>query len=240
MKIDIKGVIISDSDQFIYDWFGINATSPSLVSKQIKKAKNNEDLEIYINSGGGSVFSGSEIYTLLKDYEGKVIVKIVGMAASAASVIAMSGDKVMISPTGQLMIHNSSVSSSGDHMSHENTAEMLKIVDESISNAYCLKTGLSKEELLNLMGKETYMSAQIALNYKFADEIMFDGNKILNSTSNIGGDITLPQEVIDKVRNELKKMPNIENNISIIPEIKEEDEKLKLAKAKARARLNIL
>ena len=101
MNISVKGPIIDSDDQWIYDWFGIEATSPKKVIDLINQAKNNEDLEIEINSGGGSVFAGSEIYTALKSYNGKVITKIVGLAASAASVIAMGGDIVLITPTGQ-------------------------------------------------------------------------------------------------------------------------------------------
>lgn len=243
MKIEIKGPIISDGEQWIYDWFEIPATSPSSVAKQMKKASNNEQLEIHINSGGGSVFSGSEIYTMLKDYKGDVIVKIVGVAASAASVIAMSGKKIMMSPTGQIMIHNASTSGRGDHNEHQHTATLLKTIDESIANSYRLRTGMSQEELLGLMEQETWLSPQKALNYKFIDEIMFDNEKILNSMSAIQlkNDGTLPQEVIDKVRNELKKMPNVVNEMSTepVPEVenKEQEDKIKLLKAKIKLRI---
>ncbi|MGL5229565.1 MAG: head maturation protease, ClpP-related [Cetobacterium sp.] len=243
MKIEIKGPIISDGEQWIYDWFEIPATSPSSVAKQMKKASNNEQLEIHINSGGGSVFSGSEIYTMLKDYKGDVIVKIVGVAASAASVIAMSGKKIMMSPTGQIMIHNASTSGRGDHNEHQHTATLLKTIDESIANSYRLRTGMSQEELLGLMEQETWLSPQKALNYKFIDEIMFDNEKILNSMSAIQlkNDGTLPQEVIDKVRNELKKMPNVVNEMPTepVPEVenKEQEEKIKLLKAKIKLRI---
>lgn len=243
MKIEIKGPIISDGEQWIYDWFEIPATSPSSVAKQMKKASNNEQLEIHINSGGGSVFSGSEIYTMLKDYKGDVIVKIVGVAASAASVIAMSGKKIMLSPTGQIMIHNASTSGRGDHNEHQHTATLLKTIDESIANSYRLRTGMSQEELLGLMEQETWLSPQKALNYKFIDEIMFDNEKILNSMSAIQlkNDGTLPQEVIDKVRNELKKMPNVVNEMPTepVPEVKnkEQEDKIKLLKAKIKLRI---
>lgn len=236
MKIEIRGPIISDGDQWIYDWFEIPATSPSLVSKQIKKAEENERLEIFINSGGGSVFSGSEIYSILKDYQGEVIIKIVGVAASAASVIAMSGSKIMMSPTAQIMIHNSSAPDWGDHRVHEKTADLLKVIDESISNSYRLKTGLEKEELLNLMEKETWLSPQNALKYKFIDEIMFDDAKILASIE-LKSDGTLPKEVIDKVRNELKKIPDIQNNADLGKVSNLEQDKIELLKAKLKINL---
>jgi len=152
-KINIKGVIIPNDHKWIYDWFEMESTCPNDVSKVIDDA-NGEDVEIVINSGGGDVFSGSEIYTVLKDYKGNKTVKIVGVAASAASIIAMAGDKVLISPTAQIMIHNVRASGSGDYRDFEHTADVLKNYNKSIANAYRLKTGLSEKELLELMDKE--------------------------------------------------------------------------------------
>ncbi|UUV17367.1 Clp protease ClpP [Fusobacteria bacterium ZRK30] len=234
MKINIKGPIISDGDQWIYDWCGIPATSPSSVSKLMNKAEKNEELEIIINSGGGSVHAGSEIYTTLKDYDGDVIVKIVGIAASAASVIAMSGTKVMMSPTAQIMIHNSAVYTGGNHSELEHTAGVLKTIDAGIANAYELKTGMSHDELLELMEAETYFDSKKAVDHKFADEIMFTETKIVNSAQTLA-DGTLPQAVIDKIRNELKDKEGIVNSEKIPPEPKVNNE-LKLAKLKLRLR----
>jgi ATP-dependent Clp endopeptidase proteolytic subunit ClpP len=216
VKIDVKGPIIDNDDQWIYDWFGIDATSPKKVSDLINKAENNEDLEVEINSGGGSVFAGSEIYTALKSYSGNVTVKIVGLAASAASVIAMAGDKISISPTAQVMIHNASGAFGGDYRDMEKGAEILKNVNAAISNAYRLKTGLSNEELLNMMNQETWLTAQQALDNKFVDEIMFTDDVKLVASINNG---MLPQEVIEKMRNNFK-------NQKINEKIKNEKEKL--------------
>lgn len=214
-KINVKGPIIDNDDQWIYDWFGIDATSPKKVQDQLSNFKKNEDLEVEINSGGGSVFAGSEIYTILKDYKGNVIVKIVGLAASAASVIAMAGDKVLISPVGQLMIHNASGCFGGDYRDMEKGAEILKNVNATISNAYKIKTGLSSEELLEMMNKETWLTPQKALDNKFVDEIMFtDGVKLVASINNG----MLPQEVINKMRDKLKnELPqeNINNDLEL-------------------------
>lgn len=213
MKISIKGPIIDSDDQWIYDWFGVEATSPKKVSDLINQAKNNEDLEIEINSGGGSVFAGSEIYTSLKSYGGKVITKVVGLAASAASVITMAGDNILISPTGQIMIHNASGGFGGDYRDMEKGAEILKNVNATISNAYRLKTGLSNEELLEMMNKETWLTPQQALEKKFVDEIMFTNDIKLVASINNG---MLPLEVINKMKMELinKETPKEpENNI---------------------------
>lgn len=197
MKIDIKGPIVSNDDLWIYEWFEIDATSPGMVHDALKEA-NGSDVEVHINSGGGSVFDGSEIYTALKDYEGNVTVKIVGLAASAASVIAMAGDKVLMSPTSQMMIHNASVLAAGDYRDMEHTAEVLKNVNKTIANAYRIKSGLSDEELLELMNKETWFTPQQALDKGLIDEIMFDQNYQLVASFNSG---VLPREVIEKVKN---------------------------------------
>lgn len=213
MKISVKGPIIDNDDQWIYDYFEVEATSPSKINDLINQA-NNEDLEVEINSGGGSVFAGSEIYTALKSYSGKVTTKVVGLAASAASVIAMAGDKIEISPTGQLMIHNASGGFGGDYREMEKGAEILKNVNATISNAYRLKTGLSSEELLEMMNKETWLTPQQALEMKFVDEIMFTNDIKLVASINNG---MLPQEVINKMKMELKnKIPKvIENDIEV-------------------------
>ena len=219
MKVKIKGVIVANDDKWIYDYFGVEAVSPQDVETQLEKA-NGQELEVEINSGGGDVFAGSEIYTSLKEYKGMVIAKIVGVAASAASLPAMAANKVVISPTAQIMIHNVSVyGGGGDYRDMEHYAEMLKNYNVSIANAYQLKTDMNQEELLDLMNKETWMNAQKAVELKFADEIMFDeGNKLVASL----GNGLLPREVINKVKNEFQAVKN--------------EEKLKVAQAK----LNLL
>lgn len=201
MKIDIKGPIIDSDEQWIYDWFGIEATSPKKVNDLIDQCKNNEEIEVIINSGGGSVFAGSEIYTSLKSYKGDVTVKIVGIAASAASVAAMGGKKIAISPTGQMMIHNAAGDFRGDYRAMQKGAEILQKVNKTISNAYVLKTGLEHEELLSMMNREEWLTPQEALEKGFVDEIMFtNGVKLVASISSG----MLPNEVIDKIRNALK------------------------------------
>lgn len=203
-RIEIKGTIIPNDYQWIYDLFEIEATSPAKVSRAIADA-NGDDLEIAINSGGGDVFSGSEIYTALKSHAANVEVQIVGVAASAASVIAMAGNKIKMSPTGQLMIHNATTSTRGDKREHRHTADFLQTVDSAIANAYRLKTGMSQTELLALMNKETWMNAQDALAKGFIDEIMFDEGGQLRAVAFSGGEM-IPQQVIDRIRNEFAKI----------------------------------
>ena len=220
MKINVKGVIVSSSDAWIYEWLDIEHTSPNDVNKSIEDAKG-EDLEVMFNSGGGDVFAGSEIYTSFKDYKGKSVGKIVGIAASAASVAAMGVDILQVSPTAQVMIHNSAMQTSGDNRDLTKDAGILKGIDESIANAYILKTGLPQDEVLQLMADETWLTAQQAKDKGFADVIMFEDNK--KFAANVGNGL-LPQSVINKIRNEFTEKNKIKNkNI--------ENEALQLAKA---------
>lgn len=209
-KINIKGPIISSSDAWIYAWFGIENTNPKAVNEAIEKA-NGEDLEVEINSGGGSVFAGSEIYTALKSYAGNVTVRIVGIAASAASVVAMAGKKILMSPTAQMMIHNVSSRAAGDYREMEHTAEILKSANDTIANAYRLKTGKTQEELLKLMDYETWMTAEKAKELGFVDEIMFEEAELVASLDYSG---MLPPEVINKIRNTIKSPVSSQTNES--------------------------
>jgi ATP-dependent Clp protease protease subunit len=208
-KIGIKGVIIPNDEQWIYDLFEIEATSPKKVSEKIEKA-NGEDLEIEINSGGGSVFAGSEIYTAIREYKGDVIVKVVGIAASAASVIAMAGKKVVMSPTAQMMIHNASGIARGDHNEMTHVAGILKSVNETVANAYRIKSGMDQKSLLSMMEKETWLTPAKAKEYGLIDEIMFENE--LELVANYEGVGTLPKEIIENIRNKvaLQKEEKIE------------------------------
>ncbi len=196
--IDIKGEIINSNNQWIYDWLGMEATSPKKISDALRDA-GGEDVEIHINSPGGDVFAGSEIYTLLRAYSGKVKVKILGIAASAASVIAQAGESE-ISPTGMFMIHNVKTWSSGDYRDMEYTAETLKAANESIINAYMAKTGMTQEELQGLMDRETYMAAAQAVEYGFVDKVMF-AEQAPELRNGFG---LLPEETLKKIKNLIK------------------------------------
>ena len=127
---------------------------------------------VWINSPGGDCIAASRIYSMLMDYTGEVTVKIDGIAASAASVIAMAGTKVLMAPTALLMIHNPATGAFGDHVDMKKAIEMLDEVKESIINAYEIKTGLSRAKLSHLMDAETWMNANMAVELGFADEVM--------------------------------------------------------------------
>lgn len=235
-RIDVKGVIVSNDDKWIYDYFEIENTSPNDVLNKLPK--DNSPIEVIINSPGGDVFAGSEIYTELKEYPGNITVKIVGIAASAASVVAMAGTKVLISPTAQIMIHNVSSIAQGDYRVMKHEAEMLKNYNKSIANAYMLKTGLSQEELLTLMDKETWLNAQQAKEKGFVDEIMFDSTNRL-----VAGPTTslLPQNVINKMRNMKNELINNQQEEDLqIPNHEENEKSDDLEMAKAKLKLKTL
>lgn len=132
---------------------------------------------IWVNSPGGDVFAAAQIYNLLMDYPGDVTVKIDGIAASAASVIAMAGTKVLISPIGMIMIHNPMMLAMGDSEEMQKAIDMLSEVKESIINAYEIRTGLSRAKISHLMDGETWMSAKKAVELGFADGILFTQDK---------------------------------------------------------------
>ena len=134
------------------------------------------DITIWVNSPGGDVFAAAQIYNLLMDYPGKVTIKIDGLAASAASVIAMAGGEVLMSPVSMLMVHNPMTIAFGDTIEMEKAIAMLSEVKESIINAYELKTGMSRAKISRLMDNETWMNAKKAVELGFADGILFSDN----------------------------------------------------------------
>lgn len=228
-RINVKGDIIPNDYQWIYDWLEWDATSPKMVENALDEA-NGADIEVIINSPGGDVYSGVEIYTLLKDYAGNVTVKIAGIAGSAASVIAMSGDKVMISPPAQIMIHNVSSVSVGDYHDHLHSSDVLKNWNKSIANAYALKTGLTESELLTMMNKETWLNAQQAIDKGFADEIMFDDSGSIKLTASATG--IIPPQVINKIRNELIKSKGREEQMVVNKNTQHADKQQAIAETK--------
>lgn len=175
--VKVNGAIIADNAQEIYDWVGIDAFSPKKMHEAIEKA-NGGTLEVHINSGGGNVFSGSEIYTAMRAYKGKIIVSINSIAASAASVIAMGGDRVLMSPTAQMMIHNVSVTSGGDYRIMDHTSSVLQNANKTIANAYVLKSGGQAEDFLRMMDDETWLTPQQALELKLIDGIQFSDEEM--------------------------------------------------------------
>jgi len=168
-QIKIKGAIISNDSIPMYQ----EAQKEYTALKDIQIPFPDRPLEVIINSGGGDVFTGSEIYSMLKSHKGHVTVKIVGVCASAASMVAMAGDTVEMSPTGLLMIHNAMGWTFGNTQEHEKQIKSLEEANDSIAKAYQNKTGLPLPEIRDLMKAETWFSCNKAIEYGFVDKEMF-------------------------------------------------------------------
>lgn len=170
MKISIRGPIVSSNQHRFYQFYGMEATSPRSVADTLAKG-NGERAEVEINSGGGEIFAASEIYTALRNYAGGVIVRIVGLAASAASIIAMAGESEM-TPTGMMMIHNVQTSADGDYRQMEHTAGVLRDANHAIISAYVAKTGRPEAEIAAMMDAETWITAERAVELGLVDRVM--------------------------------------------------------------------
>lgn len=195
-KIQMRGPIIPNNSQEVYDYYGMEAVSAKAIMDALPD--DGSDVVVEVNSNGGLVTAGSDIYTALRNYAGKVTVEVTGMAASAASFAIMGADVVKISPTAQIMIHKAFLHMSGNSDELEQAANALKASDQAILNAYVQKTGLDRDTLFELMKNETYMSAERAVELGFADEVMtFDDVGAVASLS----DGLLPQAVVDEYYN---------------------------------------
>ena len=168
--IEILGDILDDYYGELYERYKIPATYPKKVKSLLAEA-DGDDVEININSGGGDVFSGFEIYTAILQYKGNVRINVTGLAASAASVIMCAGD-CYISPVGTVMVHCSACCARGNHNDLEKTAETLKTIDECIANAYVTKTGMTKEKAVALMEDTTWLTADRAVELGLCDGYM--------------------------------------------------------------------
>lgn len=221
MKINIKGVIIPNSYKWFYDWFEEDSTCPNDIEKALNEG-NGEDVETYINSPGGIIDAGSEIYTLLRAYKGNVKQYIVGEACSAASVIAMAGYCEM-SPTALMMVHCVSSGQHGNHNDMEKMAEILRTADEALCTSYMAKSGMTKEEALEMMNHETWMTAEQAKERKLIDGVMFEEQ---NTQPLVASNFKLPtEEQMEQVKALMKKQTN---------------DKSAFLMQKSRAKLNLL
>ena len=156
-------------------WFE-NDITPAMFRSELQK--HSGDVTVFINSPGGDVFAASQIYTMLRNHPGKVTVKIDGIAASAASVVAMAGEETLISPTGMLMCHNPMTCAMGNKADMEKAIELLEEVKESIINAYETKSHLSRNKIAKLMSDETWLNAKKAHEMGFVDGILFAEKKM--------------------------------------------------------------
>lgn len=184
IELRIEGEIVSNDNAWIYEWFEVEHTSPNSFRSELSNYKE-KDITVWIDSYGGDVFAGAGIYNALKEHKGKVTVKIDGKAMSIASVIAMAGDEILMSPVSVLMIHNPWTTAQGDMRDMRKTAEVLDIIKDTLMNAYINKTGKSKEEIASMLDDETWMSSNVAIQQGFADDVLYheEGQPIRNNMS---------------------------------------------------------
>ena len=174
MRVKVTGEIVKSDDKWIYDWFELENTAPSDIRRALEDLPEGEDLVLEINSGGGVVMAGFEIYSLLRQSGRRVVAEVQSYAASAASTILQGCTVRRMSPVGQVMIHNPSCGVRGNAEALGQAAQMLEAGKESILNAYELRSGgkCSRAELSRLMDEERWMSAQEAVERGLADEIV--------------------------------------------------------------------
>ncbi len=167
--LELYGTIAEES------WFDDDIT-PEMFREELFAGDG--PITVWINSPGGDCIAASQIYTMLMDYRGEVTVKIDGIAASAASVVAMAGTRVLMAPTAMMMIHNPATAAFGDHVDMEKAIDMLSEVKESIINAYEIKTGLPRKQLARMMDETTWMNAKKAVELGFADDVLSDEKRV--------------------------------------------------------------
>lgn len=167
--LNLNGSVVSDEDKWFYDFLEIPSISPSDLTQALES---DEEIILNVNSPGGAVSAGQEIYTKLLQAPQNIVVNVVGQACSAASLFIMAADQINISPVGQIMIHNVSTTQSGNKNDMSKMVDVLRLFDSSLANAYVKRTGMTKEEVLDLMNKETWLDADKALELGFADGVI--------------------------------------------------------------------
>lgn len=196
--IDIKGPIITNDDKWIYDWFGVDYCCPADIRSQLDKVADDESVQVVINSSGGDIFAASEIYDMLA--ESKATIKVI-FAASAASYIACACSSEIV-PTGMLMIHNVSSYAAGDYNDMAHESGVLLKASKAVATAYRLKTGMSEDELIGLMDKETWLTADEAVEKGFIDKVTeyAEKPKEVKLAASLNG--LIPDTIIKQMRDE--------------------------------------
>ncbi|HCV1914921.1 TPA: Clp protease ClpP [Staphylococcus aureus] len=211
MKAEIKGVIVSNEDKWVYEMLGMDSTCPKDVLTQLEFS--DEDVDIIINSNGGNLVAVSEIYTHLRAHKGKVNVRITAIAASAASLIAMAGDHIEMSPVARMMIHNPSSIAQGEAKDLNHAAETLEHVGQIMAEAYAVRAGKNKQELVEMMARETWLNADEAIEQGFADSKMFENDNMQIVANNTQ---VLSKDVLNRVTALVSKTPEVNIDIDAI------------------------
>ena len=220
--IQMKGEVIPDDYSDVYDWLNYQYFSPKSVTDALKNA-NGEDITLEINSPGGYIDAGSEIYTELMGYSGTVNAKIVGYACSAASWIALAADHVAMSPTAQMMIHRASGGAIGNSSDMKSEYNALDQMDKSFVDLYAKRTGKSPNEIYQMMVDTTWMNSKTAVENGFADEVMFENKE--PALVNADGSLSVKPEMINKIKNLLHRDIKKTNDVSKPIENKEKQPK---------------
>lgn len=208
VELRIEGDIIDDDDMWLYEWFDIKATAPNAFRQELKQYKK-KNITVWIDSYGGSVFAATGIYNALKEHKGKITVKIDGKAMSAATLIAMAGDEILMSPSAIFMIHNPLLMATGYANDLRKAADILDEVKEAIINAYELKTGRDRADISQLMENETYMSAKTAIKEGFADSILYDEDSALDDNKNINNFMFNRLAIVNSTNADIKKIIDV-------------------------------
>lgn len=214
VTIQMNGEVIPSDYADVYDYLGYENINPKTVKQALSDA-DGSDVTLEINSPGGYVDAGSEIYTALKEYQGQVTAKITGQACSAASWIALAADRVEMSPTAQMMIHRASTMSIGNSDDLASDLNALNSLDKSFVDLYSQRTGLDAQEVYRLMCNTTWMNAKEAVDKGFADEIMFQNDK-KPALVNADGSLSVKPDTINKIKN-LLHGKSTENVAKLLP-----------------------
>ena len=211
--LELYGTIAEES------WFDDDVT-PRMFKEELVSGSG--DITVWINSPGGDCVAASQIYSMLMDYKGNVTIKIDGIAASAASVIAMAGTKVLMAPTALMMIHNPMTGAFGDCEEMQKAIEMLNEVKESIINAYEIRTNLSRAKLSHLMSSETWMNAKKAIELGFADEILTDEKTVTDVPAFAFSSNAVETALINKIT--AKAKPVVKDEPKVQPKVESKTE----------------
>lgn len=192
MRVNLNGIVSSDDDLAVYEWFDMKAFSPQGVRKAIEDNPEGEELVLEINSPGGSVFAGGEIYTVLRDAAQRMHIRaeIQSLAASAASYLCLGCSEVMISPVALMMVHMPTTATKGDRTAHLRSVDLLDSVREAILNAYTGKagTGADRAQFRRMMSSETWLTAQMARDLGLVDGILYEERAIPENVMNLALD----------------------------------------------------
>lgn len=230
--VNLRGPLIPSDVKWVYDFFEIESICPNDISKAIDEASEKSDSIIFrINSIGGCVSVGADIYEMIRSSDIEIEARIVGDCCSAATYIACAADKATMSPLAQYMIHRCSVSASGNSSDFTAVLQMLNETDKAIANAYAMKTGMSEEEIIELMNKETFMNAQTAKKLGFVDSVLFENEFVQNSidTNKINilnaANCMIDESIISQMQKNKQSILNTQSSVE---------------KRKALAKLNLL